>query len=294
MSEFWNWWIIVITVVNIAGCWILLIITRKMKGSDSEDETTGHVYDGIQEYNNPLPKWWLNMFYICLVFSVGYLILYPGMGSFKGTLGWTQQGQHAEEVEDAKKHYAPLFEKYAATPIVELIKIKQATEMGKRIFVNTCFGCHGSDARGNPGYPDLTDTDWLYGGSAEAIKQSITHGRSGFMPSFGQSLKAEEVDGLVQYVGQLSGHSVNEKKALIGQTIFNQQCFACHGNNAKGNQAMGAPNLTDNVWLYGGSAVSIAKTIRQGRNGKMPAHADQLSKEKIHLVTAYVYSLSNQ
>jgi len=294
MSEFWSWWIIIIAVSNIAGCWALLFWTRRMKDSDSEDETTGHVYDGIQEYNNPLPKWWLNMFNICLVFSVVYLILYPGLGNYPGLLGWTQEGQHKEEVAAAKAAYAPLFAKFASTPIAELSKIKQATEMGKRIFVNTCFGCHGSDARGNPGYPNLTDTDWLYGGSPETIEQSILYGRKGMMPPFGAVFNAEQIDGLVQYVGQLSGHPVNEQKAKIGQALFNQQCFVCHGANAKGNPAMGAPNLTDNTWLYGGSATTIAETIRHGRNGEMPAHKDRLGTDKAHLVAAYVYSLSNQ
>lgn len=293
MSEFWSWWIIVITIVNIFGCWALLLWSRKMKGSIDENETTGHVYDGIEEYNNPLPKWWLNMFNICLVFSVGYLILYPGLGNFAGVLGWTQTGQHSEEVAEAKKVYAPLFAKYANTPIEELSQIKQATEMGKRIFVNTCFGCHGSDARGNTGYPDLTDKDWLYGDSVASIEHSINYGRNGIMPGFAASFNAQQIDGLVQYVGKLAGHSVDESKASIGKTLFDQQCFVCHGADAKGNIAMGAPNLTDNIWLYGGSASSIAKTIKDGRKGEMPAHLDLLGKEKSHLVTAYIYSLSN-
>ena len=294
MSEFWNWWIILITVVNVLGCWVLLYWTRRMKGSGDENETTGHVYDGIEEYNNPLPKWWLNMFNICLVFSVGYLILYPGLGNFAGVLGWTQQGQHAEEVAEAKAVYAPLFEKYAATPIAELSKVKQATEMGKRIFVNTCFGCHGSDARGNPGYPDLTDKDWLFGGTAEQIEHSIINGRQGVMPPFEAVLNAAQLDSVVQYVGQLSGNSVDAKKAANGKVIFDQQCFVCHGNDGKGKIAMGAPNLTDDIWLYGGSSSVIANTIRKGRNGVMPAHSEILGKERSHLVAAYVYSLSNQ
>jgi len=294
MSEFWSWWIIVITVVNVFGCWALLLWSRKLKGSIDENETTGHIYDGIEEYNNPLPKWWLNMFNICLVFSVVYLILYPGLGNFAGVLGWTQVGQHTEEVAAAKKVYAPLFKKYAATPLKELSKIKQATEMGKRIFVNTCFGCHGSDARGNPGYPDLTDNDWLYGGSATNIEQSIQFGRNGLMPSFAAAFNAEQIDGLVQYVGKLSGHEVDDTKAEIGKTLFDQQCFACHGSDGKGNTALGAPNLTDNIWLYGGSASVIAQTIREGRVGEMPAHMSLLGKEKIHLVSAYIYSFSNQ
>ncbi len=293
MTEFWNWWVIIIVAINVLGCWALLYWTRNIKESE-ENETTGHVYDGIEEYNNPLPRWWLNMFYITLVFTIGYLVLYPGLGNFEGTLGWTQENQHTEEVNKAKETYQPLFDKYASTPLAELSKVKQATEMGKRIFVNTCFGCHGSDARGNPGYPDLTDKDWLYGGSAEQIKQSIVSGRNGMMPGFGASLTADQIDGLVQYVGQLSGHQVDAVKAETGKAVFNTQCFVCHGQDGKGNIAMGAPNLTDEIWLYSGSATGIAKSIREGRNGQMPAHDDILGAERAHLVAAYVYSLSNQ
>jgi len=293
MTEFWNWWVIIIVVINILGCWALLHWTRKIKGA-KEGETTGHVYDGIEEYNNPLPRWWLNMFYISLIFSIGYLVLYPGLGNFAGTLSWSQENQHAAEVAQAKKTYQPLFEKYANTPIEELAKIKQATEMGKRIFVNTCFGCHGSDARGNPGYPNLADKDWLWGGSPAQIKQSIVTGRRGAMPPFGSVLSDEQVDGLVQYIGQLSGHTVDEEVAKTGKAVFDAQCFVCHGQDAKGNIALGAPNLTDDIWLYKGTAAEIAKTIRQGRNGEMPAHAERLGEARSHLVTAYVYSLSNQ
>ncbi|MBV1909716.1 MAG: cytochrome-c oxidase, cbb3-type subunit III [Kangiellaceae bacterium] len=294
MSEFWSWWIILITVVNVLGCWALLYWTRRVKGSVGENETTGHVYDGIEEYNNPLPKWWLNMFNICLVFSVAYLILYPGLGNFAGVLGWSQTNQHTEEVTEAKKTYAPLFEKYALIPLQQLSKMKQATEMGKRIFVNTCFGCHGSDARGNPGYPDLTDNDWLYGGSPTNIESSIINGRNGVMPAFEAALNAEQLDNVVQYVGQLSGNKVDIAKATDGKMVFEQHCFACHGNDGKGNIALGAPNLTDSNWLYGGSSTIIAKTIREGRMGAMPAHLDILGKERAHLVAAYVYSLSNR
>jgi cytochrome c oxidase cbb3-type subunit 3 len=265
-----------------------------MKGSEDENETTGHVYDGIEEYNNPLPKWWLNMFNICLVFSVVYLILYPGLGNFAGVLGWTQQGQHEQEVAQAKEVYAPLFAKYAKTPIEELSKIKQATQMGKRIFVNTCFGCHGSDARGNKGYPNLTDSDSLYGNDPASIEHSILNGRSGMMPAYADVFDAAQINGLVQYVGQLSGNQVNPQQAKIGEALYNQQCYVCHGADAKGNRALGAPNLTDNIWLYGGSSNIIAETIRKGRNGIMPAHGDILGKEKTHLVTAYIYSLSNK
>jgi len=295
MNEFWNWWVIVIVAINILGCWALLYWTRKIKESEVADsETTGHVYDGIEEYNNPLPRWWLNMFYITLVFGVVYLILYPGLGKFQGVLNWSQESQLEEEVAAAKATYQPLFDKYMNVPIEELAKVKQATEMGKRIFVNTCFGCHGSDARGNPGYPNLTDKDWLWGGSPDQIKHSIVSGRVGAMPPFGESLTADQIDELVQYVGKLSGHQVDETKAAAGKSTFDTQCFVCHGNDGKGNIALGAPNLTDNIWLYSGSSSGIAKTIREGRNGEMPAHGEILGEARSHLVSAYVYSLSNK
>ncbi|WP_444994091.1 cytochrome-c oxidase, cbb3-type subunit III [Aliikangiella sp. IMCC44359] len=295
MTEFWNWWVIIIVAINILGCWALLHWTRTIKESETNaDETTGHVYDGIEEYNNPLPRWWLNMFNITLVFSIIYLILYPGFGKFEGVLNWTQENQHEEEVNKAKATYQPLFDKYSNISIDKLANIKQATEMGKRIFMNTCFGCHGSDARGNPGYPNLTDKDWLWGGSPDQIKHSIVNGRTGAMPPFGNSLTANQIDELVQYVGQLSQHKVDIKKAAAGKKTFDTQCFVCHGKDGKGNIAVGAPDLTDNIWLYSGSSTSIAKTIREGRTGQMPAHAEILGEAKSHLVAAYVYSLSNK
>lgn len=294
MSDFWSWWVIVIVAINIIGCWVLLHWTRKIKSASGEDnETTGHVYDGIEEYNNPLPRWWLNMFNITLVFGVIYLVLYPGLGNFAGYLGWTQQKEHAEEVEETKETYQPLFDKYINTPIPELAKVKQATEMGKRIFVNTCFGCHGSDARGNPGYPNLTDKDWLWGGNPEQLKHSIVSGRIGAMPPFGSTLSAAQIDELVNYVGQLSGNKVDDTKAAAGKVTFDAQCFACHGTDGTGNIALGAPNLTDNIWLHGASRTKIAETIREGRTGEMPPHGEILGEAKSHLVAAYVYSLSN-
>lgn len=295
MTEFWSWWIIVLVVINVAGCWGLLHWTRNMKESEDQ-KTTGHVYDGIEEYNNPLPRWWLNMFYITLVFTLVYLMLYPGLGSVTGSLNWSQEGQHADEVKAAKASYQPLFEKYAATPIAELARIKQATEMGKRIFVNTCAACHGSDAGGAPGFPNLTDNDWLYGGSAEQIKQSVTLGRQGMMPALGTMLNDQQVEALVNYVASLSGEQVDVAQSAEGKVLFEGAgtCFGCHGVDGKGNIAMGAPNLTDKIWLYGGSKAAITQTIKNGRNGKMPAHQSLLDEAKIHLVTAYIYSLSNQ
>ncbi len=294
MSDFWSWWIIVVVVINVGGFYLLLQWTRKVKVKSSSKGTTGHVYDGIEEYNNPLPRWWLNMFYITFVFAIGYFILYPGLGKFEGVLKWTQENQLEGEVEQASKIYQPLFDKYLNVPIAELAKNKQATEMGKRIFVNTCFGCHGSDARGNPGYPDLTDNDWLWGGKAENIELSIIKGRTGQMPAFGESLKAHEIDELVNYVGKLSGNDVDATKAAAGKLLFDVNCFVCHGQDGKGNIDVGAPNLTDSVWLHSASRSGIAETIRNGRMNQMPPHAEILGKARVHLVAAYVYSLSNQ
>ncbi len=292
MTEFWSWWIIIIVAIMIIGSFVVLHLTRRME--DNGEETTGHVYDGIEEYNNPLPKWWLNMFYITLVFGIGYVILYPGLGNYEGYLGWSQEKEWSEEVEQADATYGPIFEQYLNTPVEQLVKDEQANDMGRRIFLNICFACHGSDAAGSPGYPNLTDNDWLYGGSAETIHQSITNGRGGVMPAFEGQFNEEQITFLTSYVKSLSGSTSPEHEVSAGKALFQQNCVACHGTDGKGNQAVGAPNLTDNVWLYGGSRKVIARSIRNGRQGKMPAHKDILSEAKIHLVAAYVYGLSKE
>ncbi len=290
MTEFWSWWIIIIVAIMIVGSFVMLHLTRKME--DNGQETTGHVYDGIEEYNNPLPKWWLNMYYITLVFGIGYVILYPGLGSYAGYWNWTQETAWEAEKKAADKQYGPIFTQYLQTPITELAQNDEALDIGKRIFLNVCFACHGSDARGAPGYPNLTDNDWLYGGSAETIQQSVMHGRAGVMTAFGEILNEEQITYLTSYVKSLSGAKAPEHEVELGNPLFQANCVACHGADGKGNQVMGAPNLTDNIWLYGGSRKVIARTIRNGRQGNMPAHKDILGEAKAHLVAAYVYSLS--
>lgn len=290
MSAFWSWWVIIIVAIMIFGSFIMLHLTRKME--DNGEETTGHVYDGIEEYNNPMPKWWLNMFYITLAFGIGYLILWPGLGSYKGYFGWSKESAWEEEVKAAEEQFGPIFAQYLDTPVEKLLEDEQALDMGRRIFLNVCFACHGSDAAGSPGYPNLTDNDWLYGGTPEVIKQSIMHGRSGKMNAFGEILNEEQITHLTSYVKHLSGSKAPEHEVKFGEALFKQNCVACHGADGKGNQAVGAPNLTDNIWLYGSSRKVIARTIRNGREGNMPAHKDILGEAKVHLVTAYVYSLS--
>ena len=292
MSDFWSIWIIVLVVICIIGSFWLLFATRK--DSHEGEETTGHSYDGIEEYNNPLPKWWLNLFYITLFFSIGYLILYPGLGSFKGTKEWTQEGQWKQDIEAADTQFGPIFEQYKQTSLPELANNEEAVEIGRRIFLNVCFACHGSDAGGSPGYPNLTDSDWLYGGTPEAIKHSIAEGRSGVMPAFSGSMSEAQIVELTTYVKAFSSPDASVAKSEKGAQLYQTYCVACHGAEGKGNQLLGAPDLTDKVWLYGSSKKVIARTIREGRNGIMPAHKDILPESKIHLVSAYIYSLSNK
>jgi cytochrome c oxidase cbb3-type subunit 3 len=294
-SSFWNWYIIIPTVGGIIACFLLIrwLSTGAIKPGD-QAESMGHVWDGdLEELNNPLPRWWLNMFYVTLFFGIGYLILYPGLGTFKGLLGWTSVGQYQHEVDVADAKYGPLFKKYQDMPIVAVADDPDARRMGERLFVNYCATCHGSDARGARGFPNLRDNDWLYGGSPETIEQTILNGRNGVMPAWKDALGGDAgVADVVEYVFSLSGRNVDQAAAARGEEKFQMLCVACHGADGKGNQALGAPNLTDNVWLYGGSARQVMETIAMGRNGVMPPHRDFLGEDKVHLLAAYVYSLS--
>ena len=287
MSTFWSGWIILITLGTILGCFWLLFGNRKER---TDKETTGHVYDGIEEYNNPLPAWWLWMFVFTLLFSIGYLIAYPGLGNFKGLLGWSQISQYQEEVEAAQEQYEPLFEAYLEVPIAELVQDESALRMGQRLFANNCSQCHGSDAGGAYGFPNLADSDWLYGGSPDQIVTSIASGRQGMMPPWGAALSDEQVVDVTRYVRSLSGL---EEAADAGQQVFGMFCAACHGADGAGNQMLGAPNLTDDVWLYSSDAEEISAIVENGRSGQMPAHSSLLTESRIHILAAYVYSLSN-
>lgn len=298
MSAFWSAWVTVITLAVILGCTWLLLATRKSQPhQDTTEETLGHEFDGIEEYDNPLPKWWFQMFIATVIFGLAYLTLYPGFGTFQGLLGWSSHGQWEEEMKHAEETYKPVFAKYAALPVEELVsnpENENGLKMGQRMFANNCSLCHGTAATGAHGFPNLTDADWLYGGDAATIKASIANGRSGAMPPWGAVLGEEGVRDVTNYVLSLSGAESDAEAAARGQTQFQALCTACHGADGKGLPILGAPNLTDNVWLYGGSFEKVAHSIRNGRAGVMPAHKDLLSDEKIHLITAYVYSLSNK
>lgn len=291
MSSFWSAWIIILTVISIAAlCW-LLFSNRKTTYNNPEGKT-GHVYDGIEEYDNPMPAWWIYLFVITIVFSIGYLIAYPGMGHFPGLLGWTQEGQWQREMDRAEQAYGPVFSKYAAMPVEEVINDPAAMKMGQRLFANNCAQCHGSDARGAFGFPNLTDNDWLYGGSPEQIKISIVDGRQGAMPGWAQALGDDGVMQVAQHVLSLSGRDHDAALAAEGAGKFQMFCAACHGPKGTGNHLFGAPNLTDDTWLYSPAPSQIIAIIRNGRQNRMPAHKDMLDSDKIHLLTAYVYQLS--
>lgn len=298
MSLFWSIWITVITLAVIFGCTWLLLATRKHESYKQEtEETMGHTFDGIEEYDNPLPRWWFFLFLATVIFALVYLMLYPGLGNFKGLLGWTSHNQYEHEIEHAEAVYKPVFAKYASLSIEDLQKPENHTglKMGQRMFANNCAVCHGSAGTGAYGFPNLTDNDWLYGGAPATIKQTIVNGRNGGMPAWGQVLGEDGVRDVTNYVLTLSGHdNVDQAAAERGKTQFQNLCAACHMPNGKGMHALGAPNLTDNIWLYGGSFEQIAHTIRNGRAGVMPAHKDLLSDDKIQLIAAYVYSLSHK
>ncbi|WP_420474952.1 cytochrome-c oxidase, cbb3-type subunit III [Noviherbaspirillum sp. ST9] len=296
-SEFWSIYVALLTILGIAGCALLLWQQSRVKivvEAGKEADTTGHSWDeGLSELNNPMPRWWMWLFYITIVFGVVYLVLYPGLGSFKGKLGWESRGEYQEELKKADADYGPIFAKYQAQDLKTVAADPQAHAMGERLFLTYCAQCHGSDARGNKGFPNLTDKDWLYGGDPEVIKTTIMNGRNGMMPPMGAAVGGDkEVEAVAHYVLSLSGSTADPIKASFGKEKF-AACAACHGPTGQGNPAMGAPNLTDKTWLYGGGAETIMETIRKGRTGTMPAFNEFLGEGKVHLLAAYVWSLSN-
>ncbi|WP_028103440.1 cytochrome-c oxidase, cbb3-type subunit III [Pseudoduganella violaceinigra] len=298
-SEFWNLYIVVLTVIGIVGCGVLLWSQSSVKGAalksvDGKVGTTGHIWDeDLTELNTPMPRWWMWLFYLTIAFAIGYLWLYPGLGSYKGSLGWTSAKEHKEELAKAEKEYGPLFDKYKGQDLKSVAADPQARAIGERLFLTYCAQCHGSDARGNKGFPNLADKDWLHGGDPDTIKLTIMKGRHGVMPPMGAAVGSEkDIENVAQYVLSLSDSTSDPIKSVMGRPKF-AACMACHGAGGKGNPMLGAPNLSDKTWLYGGSAESIMETIRKGRNNTMPAFEDFLGEGKVHVLAAYVWGLSN-
>jgi len=296
MSDFlnggWSIYIGAVTLLGLAACLALLVIASRRKVMAC-DNSTGHVWDeDLRELNNPLPRWWMVMFVLTVVFSLGYLALYPGLGSAAGSFGWTSVGQYEAEQRDARAQMAPLYARFAAMPADALARDAQAMGIGERLFINNCAACHGSDARGSKGFPNLTDGDWLHGGTPGKIEETITEGRQGMMPPMAAAVGGpQELHELAQYVLSLSG-SPHDSSAQFGKPRFTA-CAACHGMDGKGNQALGAPNLTDKVWLHGWGEAAILAMVNNGKTNVMPAQKGRLSPEQIHVLASYVWSLSH-
>jgi cytochrome c oxidase cbb3-type subunit 3 len=276
-------------------CAIILIGAARMKVHTAADGTTGHHWDEgtLAEINNPLPGWWTWLFVITIVFAVGYVYMYPALGTHQGSFGWSSVDQHKKEVEAGLAKEAPLYAKFAAMKVEEVAKNEEAMRIGERLFMNNCSQCHGSDAKGGVGYPNLTDKDWLYGGAPENIVETLTNGRNGVMPPMAAAVgTADDVKNLANYVLSLSGSGHDSVKANLGKEKF-AACAACHGPDGKGMQALGAPNLTDGIWLHGAGETAVTRMINEGKNNVMPAQGSRFTKDQIHVLTAYVWGKSN-
>ncbi|MFU8877572.1 MAG: cytochrome-c oxidase, cbb3-type subunit III [Wenzhouxiangellaceae bacterium] len=299
MSAFWHWYIVILTVGTlIATVWFLIWTTRLRVPSTKEEdgsETTGHVWDeDLRELNNPLPRWWMGLFWVTVVFSVVYLILYPGLGRYEGLLGWSQEKQYEQEMQAARAAFDERFARFSEMSLTELAADSQAVEMGRNLFAHNCSTCHGSDARGAPGYPNLTDDHWIWGGAPDQIEQSVLQGRQAAMPGLGGALDEQQITRTATYVQQLAGRAVDETMAAAGRQHYQQLCIACHGPEGKGNPVLGAPDLTAGVYIYGGDFETIRETIRNGRRGVMPGQAELIGETRARLTAAWVLSLQDE
>jgi len=295
MPAFWHWFVAAGTILFVIWCaWLVSWSAKQGPQNVGDDDVVGHKWDGdLEEWNNPAPKWWLYLYFITIIWAVGYLVAF-GLGSWGGALGWSQQGQYEAEMQDAASRYEPIYEKFAAMDFEELSRNADANQLGKSLYASYCTTCHGSDARGATGYPNLTDGDWLWGNSEAALTATLKNGRNGVMPVLAPALGGDKgIDNMVRYVQSLSGIVEPDVDAMSAQPMFLAVCSACHNADGTGNQVFGAPNLTDDIWLYGSSDDVIRTTIVQGRNGMMPAHGDLLGENRTKILAAYIYSLSD-
>ncbi|MFG5380916.1 cytochrome-c oxidase, cbb3-type subunit III [Yoonia sp. R2-816] len=271
-------------------------------------DTTGHSWDGIKELNNPLPRWWLWCFYLTIIWGIGYTIAYPAWpmisGATAGVLGYSTRGEVAEDIARFEEANAEISAQLASADLTTLSDnpelLRYASSAGAAVFRNNCSQCHGSGAAGFTGYPNLLDDDWLWGGDFDNIEYTIRHGirneedwdaRYSVMTAYDEIFTDEEVDATVQYVRQISGQDHDATLAAAGEELFLNNCAACHGDNGMGNHDLGAPNLTDAIWLYGGDEASLEETVRYARFGVMPPWGERLSEAEIKAVTAYVHQL---
>jgi len=295
MTTGWTLFIVILTAINVVGAiWLLWVTSRRAPGDQQPGtETTGHTWDGdLREYNNPLPRWWLWMFYGTVIFSLVYLVLYPGLGSWMGTRNWSQESQWQEQVDAAEAAAAPVYERFAGMSLAELEQDPDAMRVARNLYANNCAMCHGSDAGGAKAFPNLTDANWQWGGAPDTVYQTIAYGRTGVMPPWGEALGPQGVEEVTSYVLTLSGQQAPADLAAAGKPKYEMFCASCHGFDGKGMQAVGAPDLTDDVWLYEGTADEIRYGILNGRNNQMPAQLELLGEQKVRVLTAYVLSLA--
>jgi cytochrome c oxidase cbb3-type subunit 3 len=294
-GSFWSSYVAIISLVGILACLVLLWVTARKKSVGHADNTTGHVWDeDLREMNNPLPLWWVGLFVITILFGLSYLFLYPGLGSFAGSKAWSSKAEYDTEVVEANAALQPLYARFDAMSVQDVAKDPKAHAIGERLFMNNCAQCHGSDAQGSKGYPNLTDSDWLHGGTPEKIKESITLGRVGNMPPMAAAVGTpDDIRNVAHYVLSLSGSPHDSLKAGFGKPKFSA-CAACHGVDGQGMAAVGAPNLTDKVWLHGWGEEGIVAMVNKGKQNIMPPQKDRLSASQIHVLTSYVWSFSNK
>ncbi len=294
-TNFWSVYVAGLTILSILACLLLLWVTARKKVVPQADNTTGHVWDDdLREANNPMPRWWMWLFVLSIIFSLLYLVAYPGLGSYQGELKWSTRGEYDAEVDKAAKELAPLYAQFTARKTEELAGDANAMGIGERLFMNNCAQCHGSDARGTKGFPNLADADWLYGGSPEKIKETLTAGRNGQMPPMGAAVGTpDDVKNVANYVLSLSNSPHDSLRAQLGKAKFTA-CAACHGMDGKGNPALGAPNLTDDVWLHGWGEQAIVSMVNNGKVNQMPAQQGKLTDAQIHVLASYVWGLSNK
>ncbi|GAA4354605.1 cytochrome-c oxidase, cbb3-type subunit III [Variovorax defluvii] len=294
-SSFWSNYVAIATLASILLCALLLWVVARSRTPGSADGTTGHVWDeDLREANNPMPRWWMGLFVITIVFGIGYLVAYPGLGSYQGELAWSTQSEYSKDQESARRQLEPVYAGFAAMPVERVAGEPAAMAIGERLFLNNCAQCHGSDARGSKGFPNLADRDWLHGGTPDKIKESITQGRTGVMPPMAEAVgSTDDVKNVANYVLSLSGSPHDSVRAGLGKSKFSA-CAACHGAAGTGNPALGAPNLADKIWLHGYGQEAIISIINTGKTNQMPAQQGRLTDAQIHVLTAFVWGLSNK
>ena len=292
-SNFWPIYISAIVLLGIVGCLVLLWVSGSTKSTHAaSDNTTGHVWDGdLREMNNPLPRWWVGLFIITCVFGLLYLALYPGLGSYAGTFKWTSHGQFDDEMAKGNAQIAPIYAAFANKSIPDLSKDQQAMAIGDRLFMNNCSQCHGSDARGGPGFPNLTDSYWTWGGTPDVILQTITEGRTGIMtPMVAAVGTPQDVRAVANYALSLSKSPHDAALASQGREKFETICAACHGKDGTGNPLLGSADLTRGIFIHGPAVEAhVVDMINNGKTNVMPAWKSKFTPEQLRVLAAYVW-----